>query len=178
MLVRYQCERRGWSRRRNIPGWSNPPANVITDQWNPIEKKLAITCWHCFSTSSKIFFSQSRTIRLDSDMKISFSTSLYPFSLCASCFTTIRKFWGEMCEQVWPRFLCKDFWGLIHLHWADGWCLPKDLFQRHHRVIILKRFIMITLHILQSQFFVHKYNYTDVGRMHSIFWLDVEPIGT
>ena len=53
------------------------------------------TCWHCFKTSSKIFFSQSRTIRLDSDMKISLSTSLYPFSLCASCFTTILKFWGE-----------------------------------------------------------------------------------
>ena len=84
--------------------WSVKPKQRV-----PIEK-FVITCWHCFSTSSKIFFSQSRTIRLDSDMKISFSTSLYPLSLCASCFTTIRKFWGEMYEQVWPRFLCKHFY--------------------------------------------------------------------
>ena len=24
-MMRYQCEHRGWSRRRNSPGWSNPP---------------------------------------------------------------------------------------------------------------------------------------------------------
>ena len=71
------------------------------------------TCWHCFKTSSKIFFSQSRTIRLDSDMKISLSTSLYPFSLCASCFTTILKFWGECTKSKVFKFCGLSFAQLI-----------------------------------------------------------------
>ena len=90
------------------------------------DDQMRLTCWHCLSTSSRIFFSQSRTIRLDSDMKISFSTSLYPFSLCASCFTTIRKFWGGiiaswgqtfLVHHIWPFFM-KFFPG--HLHRRGG----------------------------------------------------------
>ena len=108
---------------------------------------MRLTCWHCLRTSSRIFFSQSRTIRLDSDMKISFSTSLYPFSLCASCFTTIRKFWGEiiaswgqtlLVHRIWPFFM-KYFPGHLHRRFGKGilqvlvgwlcyfscWCLCK-----------------------------------------------------
>ena len=28
--VRYQCEHQGWSRRRNSPGWWDPPAKIIS----------------------------------------------------------------------------------------------------------------------------------------------------
>ena len=89
--------------------------------------QMRLTCWHCLSTSSRIFFSQSRTIRLDSDMKISFSTSLYPFSLCASCFTTIRKFWGGIIAAEDKPFWCTVFGPFL---WNISQVITTDSLQR------------------------------------------------
>ena len=88
---------------------------------------MRLTCWHCLSTSSRIFFSQSRTIRLDSDMKISFNTSLYPFSLCASCFTTIRKFWGGIIAAEDKPFWCTVFGPFL---WNISQVITTDSLQR------------------------------------------------